>query len=144
MRTLIVALTGLFAGFFLGLVSLGAGYSIGPALTYLRVRPEVSTVTCSFILVVLSFTALVQYFVFGAIDYHYGVLYFCVAIAGGLVGILVLRRIAISRGRASLLIFAAAFTLTVAFIIFPSIGVYNAVEQSKNGTFQVGFKSLCK
>ena len=134
---------GFIAGILSGAIGLGVGYTIGPIFIYYKVRPEISTVTCSFILCILSLTALTQYFVFGVINYQYGILYFCVGLLGALLGILGLRRLAISRGRASLLLFAAIITLIVAFIIFPSLGIYNAIQQSKNGVFQIGFTPIC-
>lgn len=134
---------GLISGFLVGLLALGAGYTIGPALLVLKVRPEVSTLTTSFVLCALACTALVQYFIFGMVDYSYAVVYLVLSILGALGGILGLRRLILKKGRPSLLVFAAAFTLTTAFIIFPSLGIYTAIQQSKAGNFQLGFKALC-
>ena len=138
-----IIFTGLFTGVLVGLLGLGGGYIIGPILLHMGVRPEVSTVSSSFTICISSFSALVQYFVLNFINYKYALLYFSAAIMGAFGGILGLRKIAIKKGRVSLLILALSVTLFAALIIIPSNGVYTSIDQSKHGNFQLGFAPLC-
>ena len=77
-----IAITGLLTGVLVGLLGLGGGYIIGPILLHMGVRPEVSTVSSSFLICISSFIALVQFFIMNFINYKYAILYFCCAIVG--------------------------------------------------------------
>ena len=139
-----IAITGLLTGVLVGLLGLGGGYIIGPILLHMGVRPEVSTVSSSFLICISSFIALVQFFIMNFINYKYAILYFCCAIVGAFWGILGIRRIAIENGRVSLLILSLSVALIAALIIIPSNGIYTSITQSNNGNFQLGFTQLCE
>jgi uncharacterized membrane protein YfcA len=131
------------AGLVVGLLGMGGGNLIGPMLLALGVRPEISTISSSFTIFISSGTAAAQYFITGKIDPQYSAWFFMLSIIGSLIGILVLRKIAIQRQRVSVLIFCLFFILSASLVIIPTVGVLNAVKQSQEGTFQLGFKQLC-
>ena len=139
----IVTLCSIFAGIVVGLLGMGGGNLIGPLLLSLGVRPEISTISSSFTIFISSGTAAAQYFILGAIDLQYSGWFFILSVTGSLMGILILRKIAIKKQRVSLLIFCLFFILFASLIIIPTIGILNAIKQSNEGTFQLGFKSLC-
>ena len=139
----VVTLCSIIAGIVVGLLGMGGGNLIGPLLLSLGVRPEISTISSSFTIFISSGTAAAQYFILGAIDLQYSGWFFMLSVLGSLMGILILRKIAIKKQRVSLLIFCLFFILFASLIIIPTIGILNAIKQSNEGTFQLGFKSLC-
>ena len=138
-----IILTGIFTGILVGLLGLGGGYIIGPILLHLGVRPEVSTVSSSFTICISSFTALVEFFVYGTLDYQYVLWYFGCAITGAFGGILGLRGYAIRKGRPSVLILTLSITLLAALVIIPTNGIMTAVSQYHHGNFQLSFVRSC-
>jgi uncharacterized membrane protein YfcA len=142
-KCIIVSTASLFAGIVVGLLGMGGGNLIGPILLSLGVRPEIATISSSFTIFISSGTAAAQYFILGKIDLQYSGWFFMLSITGSLIGILGLRKIAIKKQRVSLLIFCLFFILFASLIIIPTIGILTAIKQSNEGTFQLGFKSLC-
>ena len=90
-----------------------------------------------------SLTALIQYFVYGVVDWQYALWYGGSAFLGALTGILGLRGFVIRRGRPSILVLVLSITLLSALVTIPTTGIINALQQQRNGTFQLGFSSLC-
>lgn len=138
-----VSIGSVVAGIIVGLLGMGGGNIIGPMLLTLGVRPEISTISSSFTIFISSGTASAQYFISGLIQLDYAAWFFGISVAGSLLGILVLRRIAIKKQRVSCLVFCLFFILFASLIIIPVVGVLNAIKQSQEGNFQLGFKSVC-
>jgi uncharacterized membrane protein YfcA len=138
-----ICLGGVAIGILVGLLGLGGGYIIGPIFLRLGLRPEISTISSSFLISISSFTALMQYVAFGVLDYKYTILYFVASIIGALIGVLFLRKYAIKRKRASVLVLVLCATIMIAVFVIPGVGIYNAVQQSINGNFQLGFMKMC-
>ena len=138
-----VTLCSVVAGMVVGLLGMGGGNLIGPMLLALGVRPEISTISSSFTIFISSGTASAQYFITGVIDLQYSAWFFGLSVLGSILGILVLRKIAIKKQRVSLLIFCLFFILFSSLVIIPTIGVLNAIKQNQEGNFQLGFKNLC-
>lgn len=142
-KCFILSSASIFAGIVVGLLGMGGGNLIGPMLLAMGVRPEISTISSSFSIFISSGTAAAMYFITGVIDFKYAGWFFMLSVLGSLVGILVLRRIAIKKQRVSLLIFCLFFILFASLIIIPTTGILSAIKQSNEGTFQLGFKSIC-
>lgn len=139
----IVSTAGFLIGFLVGILGLGSGFIIGPILIHLGVRPEVSTISSSLIICISSVTASVQYLVFGMVDWKYGLWYMFLAVSGASGGILGLRQFVIKKGRTSVLIIILSFVSLIALVVIPTVGIMSAIKENNNGTFQLGFKSLC-
>lgn len=142
-KCLKVEIFSILSGIILGLLGLGGGNLIGPMLLSMGVRPEVSTISTSFSIALSSGVAAAMYFITGVVDYQYAAWFYLLSVVGCLVGVLVVRRIAIRKQRVSSLIFCQFVILFVSFIIIPIVGTLNAIKQSDEGTFQIGFKSFC-
>lgn len=140
---IIVFVIGFLIGFLVGILGLGSGFIIGPILIHLGVRPEVSTISSSLIICISSVTASVQYIVFKMIAWDYSLWYVLIAVTGAAIGTIWLRQFAIKRGRPSLLIIILSFVSFVALVVIPIVGVTTSIKQSNNGTFQLGFGSIC-
>lgn len=140
---IIVFVIGFLIGFLVGILGLGSGFIIGPILIHLGVRPEVSTISSSLIICISSVTASIQYIAFKIIAWDYSLWYAFIAVLGAAIGTLWLRQFAIKRGRPSLLILILGFVSLVAMIVIPYVGISGAIKQSNDGTFQLGFGSLC-
>lgn len=140
---LIVLIAGFLIGFLVGILGLGSGFIIGPILVHLGVRPEVSTISSSLIICISSVTASVQYLAFGMVDWKYGLWYMFIAVLGATGGILGLRQFVIKRGRTSVLIIILSLVSLIALVVIPIVGIMSAIKENNNGTFQLGFKSLC-
>jgi len=139
----IVSSASIVAGIVVGLLGMGGGNLIGPMLLAMGVRPEISTISSSFTIFISSGTAAAMYFITGLIDFQYAGWFFLLSVIGSLIGILILRKIAIKKQRVSLLIFCLFFILFASLIIIPTTGILGAIKQSNEGTFQLGFKSIC-
>lgn len=142
-KCVIFVIIGLITGVMVGILGLGAGYIIGPILLFLKVRPEISTISSSFTIAITAFTAMIQFFIEGIIDWRYALWLMGASSIGALAGILVLRKQVVKRGRSSFLIYGFCVILTGSFIIIPTVGVINTLKQVDKGTFVLGFKSIC-
>ena len=135
---------GTITGIIAGLLGLGGGNIIGPLLLRLGVRPEVSTISSSFSIFISSGIAAALFFISGDIKLDYAIWYFGDSIIGSVIGILILRKFAIKRKRLSILVICIAFILFSSLIVIPVVGIINAVKQSNDGVFEVGFSPFCK
>lgn len=142
-KCLIIILVAFGAGIAVGLLGLGGGNVIGPLLLGFGVRPEVSTISSLFTILLSSSTAALQLIISGQINLQYAGWFYWQSVLGSIVGILVLRKYAAKKQRMSLLIMCLAAILFFSFIIIPIVGSLNAVKQAEDGTFQLGFKKTC-
>ena len=142
-KCIALSLFGVGTGLIVGLLGIGSGVIIGPLLLSLGVRPEVSTISSSFSIFISSGIAAVQFFIIGELDINYAAWFFGISIIGSIIGILILRKIAIKRKRVSILVICIGVILLLSLIIIPAVGIMNAIEQSNNGNFQLGFSSIC-
>jgi uncharacterized membrane protein YfcA len=140
---LIIILVAFGAGIAVGLLGLGGGNVIGPLLLGFGVRPEVSTISSLFTILLSTSTAALQLIISGQINLQYAGWFYWQSVLGSVFGILVLRRYAAKKQRMSLLIMCLAAILFFSFIIIPIVGSLNAVKQAEDGTFQLGFKKTC-
>lgn len=143
LKCLIIILVAFGAGIAVGLLGLGGGNVIGPLLLGFGVRPEVSTISSLFTILLSSSTAALQLIISKQINLQYAGWFYWQSVLGSIVGILVLRRYAAKKQRMSLLIMCLAAILFLSFIIIPIVGSLNAVKQAEDGTFQLGFKKTC-
>ncbi|OMJ75591.1 hypothetical protein SteCoe_25246 [Stentor coeruleus] len=142
-KCIIFIIAGFITGILVGILGLGAGYIIGSVFLFLKVRPEITTTSTSFSIAITSFTAMIQFFIEGIIDWKYALWLMGASILGALVGILVLRKQVVKRGRSSILIYGFSAILAGSFIIIPTVGIINTLKQVDKGTFVIGFKSIC-
>ena len=142
-KCIVMSLLGVGTGLIVGLLGIGSGVIIGPLLLSLGVRPEISTISASFSIFISSGIAAVQFFIAGEIDIYYGIWFFGVSIIGSIIGILVLRKIALKRKRVSILVICIGVILLFSLLIIPAVGIMNSVKQSDTGDFQLGFSSIC-
>ncbi|OMJ85452.1 hypothetical protein SteCoe_13212 [Stentor coeruleus] len=143
LKCLIIILVAFGAGIAVGLLGLGGGNVIGPLLLGFGVRPEVSTISSLFTILLSSSTAALQLIISKQINLQYAGWFYWQSVLGSLAGILILRRYAAKKQRMSLLIMCLAAILFFSFIIIPIVGSLNAVKQAEDGTFQLGFKKTC-
>ncbi|OMJ75588.1 hypothetical protein SteCoe_25243 [Stentor coeruleus] len=142
-KCIIFIIAGFITGILVGILGLSAGYIIGSILLFLKVRPEITTTSTSFTITITSFTAMIQFFIEGIIDWKYALWLMGASSLGALVGILVLRKQVVKRGRSSILIYGFSAILAGSFIIIPTVGIINTLKQVDKGTFIIGFKNIC-
>jgi uncharacterized membrane protein YfcA len=142
-RCALMFVGSLAAGVIVGLLGLGGGSILSPLLLALGVRPEISTISSSFVISISSLTASAQYFISGAEQVEYSAWFFMLSVIGSGVGILALRAYVIRKKIVSYLVLCIGVIFIAAIIIIPTIGVINSIQQHENGNFQLGFKGLC-
>jgi uncharacterized membrane protein YfcA len=138
-----VSLASICLGTVSGLLGIGGTNLVGPLLVMLGVRPEISTISASFAILLSSGIASAQYFVSGAFDITYAVLFLAISSAGSIIGVLFLRKYIIKTEKVPLVLFCLSITLAVSLITIPGVGIMTAIEESHQGTFRAGFSSIC-
>ena len=141
-RCLHFLITWTVIGFLVGVLGLG-GVVINPGLLFLQIRPEISTISSSFTIAISAFTAMMQFFIAGTIDYKYALWLMGFSSFGALNGILILRRQFLKWKRSSLLIFAYCAIVIGTLVVIPAVEVVTAIKQAHDGNFIVGFTPVC-
>ena len=141
-RCLHFLITWTVIGFLVGVLGLG-GVVINPGLLFLQIRPEISTISSSFTIAISAFTAMMQFFIAGTIDYKYALWLMGFSSFGALNGILILRRQFLKWKRSSLLIFAYCAIVIGTLVVIPAVEVVTAIKQAHDGNFVIGFTPIC-
>ena len=133
---------GLFIGVLVGIIGFG-GFIVSPILLHLKIDPEITTVSSLFIIMLTSLSALIQFYIAGVTNWQYSLYLILCAHVGALIAIFVVRKYFLKIGRKSFLVFALVFIFFSSLCIIPTFGIINIINQLNDGTFQLGFKSIC-
>ena len=137
-----IAVVWTITGFLVGVLGLG-GVIINPLLLFMGIRPEISTISSSFTIGISAFTAMIQFFIAGTINYKYAFWVMGFSSFGAANGILFLRRQFLKMRRSSLLIFAYCVIIVGSLVVIPIVGIMNSIKQHNDGNLVLGFKPIC-
>lgn len=99
------------------LLGIGGGELMGPLLLGLKVLPQVSSATTSFMSLLTSSSIIVHYGILGQIPYAWGVIVFLIGFCGGFTGRTSALYITRVYGRASITIFMLTVVLMLSFCL---------------------------
>ncbi|CAA7397371.1 unnamed protein product [Spirodela intermedia] len=134
---------GVIAGIVGGLLGLGGGFILGPLFLELGIPPQVSSATATFAMTFSSSMSVVEYYLLRRFPVPYALYFVAVATVAAFVGQLVVRKLIIFLGRASLIIFILSFTIFVSAVSLGGVGISNMVRKIENHEY-MGFENLCK
>ncbi|GMG99059.1 hypothetical protein Nepgr_000899 [Nepenthes gracilis] len=134
---------GILAGMVGGLLGLGGGFILGPLFLELGVPPQVSSATATFVMTFSSSISVVEYYLLNRFPVRYAVYFVLVATIAAVVGQLLIRKLIVVLGRASLIIFILAFTIFVSAISLGGVGISNMIGKIQRDEY-MGFENLCK
>ncbi|KAH7830478.1 putative sulfite exporter TauE [Monocercomonoides exilis] len=130
------------AGFIAGLLGIGGALVTSPVLLEMGILVPVVTATTSALLLATSASATAQFAVSSLLPIDFGVFFFAIGVAGALIGLLVISRLAVKYHRYSILLFSILVLYCVSLIMSGFYGIYSVVLIFTNGG-AIGFKSPC-
>ena len=111
---------------------------MSPFLLSLGIKPDVSTVTASFIIFTSTGTAASQTLIYGTIPMSYTLWLYGISTIGSIIGTFCLRKYAIKKNRLSYLIICIAIIFFLSLLAVAAAGIINLVYRG----FQT-FQSIC-
>lgn len=141
-RSRVLPLTIMVAGFVAGYLGIGAGMVVGPFLLYIGLLPTVSSATTSYLTLFTSASATIQYIALGRVMPGYGVLFFLISLVAAAVGQLVIVQPIKRQRKTYVLVFLLAAVIICSAILLVVTGAMRVKQQADDGG-RVGFSPLC-
>ena len=133
----------LVAGLGVGVLGIGGGAIMYPALGFLGVKHEVAKASAGAMMLLTCSATVIQYMIAGMIAPSYAGWFFVLAVAGASAGTIVIEKITRKIGKKYLPIVALACVLGVTTMITPTFVITTIVNGMNNSNFQYGFKNYC-
>ncbi|KAM7255678.1 hypothetical protein ACFE04_008576 [Oxalis oulophora] len=141
-QLILYILCGVIAGVIGGLLGLGGGFILGPLFLELGVHPQVSSATATFAMTFSASMSVVEYYLLKRFPVPYAAYLVAVATVAAFVGQVVVRRVILWLGRASIIIFILAFTIFISAIALGGFGIERMVKRIERHEY-MGFDDLC-
>ncbi|XP_070660516.1 sulfite exporter TauE/SafE family protein 3-like [Malus domestica] len=130
----------IIAGIFGGLLGLGGGFILGPVILELGIPPQVSSATATFAMTFSASMSVVKYYLLNSLPL--AALHFtAVATFSAVAGQYVVRKVVGILGRASIIIFILAFTISV-LNFSGGVGIADMIEKIENKEC-MEFENIC-
>ncbi|KAJ9559180.1 hypothetical protein OSB04_013794 [Centaurea solstitialis] len=126
----------------LGVGQLALYCSCGIIAEFLENVVQVSSATTPFVITFASSMAVIEYYLLKRFPIPYAVFFFIVATIAALFGQHVGRKLVMSLGRVSLIIFILAFTVLISAISLGGVGIANMIGKFERHEY-MGFENLC-
>lgn len=143
-NTLFLAGIGLIGGLGVGMLGIGGGAIMNPALLYLGMRPDVAHATAGAMVMLTSSVTLFQYSFAGMIYMDYAIWFFFLSVVGASIGTWAVSWIAEKLQKKFLPVLVLAIVLGLATLATPTYVITTIVNGLNNNNFQYGFKDFCK
>lgn len=130
----------LIAGVLAGLLGLGGGMVMSPALLQLGMDPQVLAATVGFFVVQTSFITLFQSVMYGDVTQKELVFFLIIAFVGSYGVSWVLNRMVRKYKRPSLILMTLCFVLLLSLVVMPVFSVYKSIDRPEE---MLTFHSIC-
>ncbi|XP_039139883.1 sulfite exporter TauE/SafE family protein 5-like [Dioscorea cayenensis subsp. rotundata] len=138
----IFPVAALLSGIVGGLLGIGGGLLINPVLLQIGVPPQTTAATTCFMVLFSSSMSSAQYLILGMKGVKQALVYAQLCIVGSALGLIMMERVVIKSGRASLIVFMVSIVMalsTISITSFGAIDVWSDYTDGKN----MGFKLPC-
>ncbi|XP_022777390.1 sulfite exporter TauE/SafE family protein 5-like [Durio zibethinus] len=139
---LIFPLMALLAGGLGGVFGIGGGMLISPLLLHVRIAPEVTAATCSFMVFFSSTMSAFQYLLLGMEHTGTALTFSLICFVASLLGLVVVQKAIKEFGRASLIVFSVGIVMAMSAILMTSFGALDVWVDYSSGSY-MGFKLPC-
>nr|KYP48465.1 hypothetical protein KK1_029841 [Cajanus cajan] len=139
---LVFPLMALLAGVLGGVFGIGGGMLISPLLLQFGIAPEVTSATCSFMVLFSSTMSALQYLLLGMEHVQAALILAIICFVASLIGLLVVQRTIREYGRASIIVFSVSIVMCVSNVLMTSFGAIKVWEAYESGEY-MGFKLPC-
>ncbi|XP_044468888.1 sulfite exporter TauE/SafE family protein 3-like isoform X2 [Mangifera indica] len=133
---------GLIAGIVAGLLGIGGGFILGPLFLEIKIPPQVSSATATFVMTFSASMCVVEYYLLKRFPIPYALYFFCVTVIAALGGQLVMKKLIVVLGRASLIIFTLSITMFATVLSLGGLGLKRTIEKIQHKEY-MGFYTLC-
>ncbi|CAM6028830.1 unnamed protein product [Sphagnum balticum] len=134
--------SGVLAGTTGGLLGVGGGATIGGFLLELGVPPQVSSATATFLMLFSSSMSVVEYSLLGRLPRDHAIFLTTMAAIGAFWGQSVVQQFVVRSGKASIIIFMLAASVTFSVIVLGIQGSIRVYGEWQDGAY-MGFEDLC-
>ncbi|CAM6050624.1 unnamed protein product [Sphagnum compactum] len=135
--------SGVLAGTMGGLLGVGGGATIGGFLLELGVPPQVSSATATFLMLFSSSMSVVEYSLLGRLPRDHAIFLTTMAAIGAFWGQSVVQQFVVRSGKASIIIFMLAVSVTFSVIVLGIQGSIRVYGEWQDGAY-MGFEDLCR
>ncbi|CAK9200824.1 unnamed protein product [Sphagnum troendelagicum] len=135
--------SGVLAGTMGGLLGVGGGAIIGGFLLELGVPPQVSSATATFLMLFSSSMSVVEYSLLGRLPRDHAIFLTTMAAIGAFWGQSVVQQFVVRSGKASIIIFMLALSVTFSVIVLGIQGSIRVYGEWQDGAY-MGFEDLCR
>ncbi|CAG7889278.1 unnamed protein product, partial [Brassica rapa] len=132
----------LLAGLLGGVFGIGGGMLISPLLLQVGIAPEVTSATCSFMVLFSSTMSAIQYLLLGMEHTGTASLFAIVCFVASLVGLMVVQKVITQYGRASIIVFSVGIVMALSIVLMTSYGALDVWNDFVSGRY-MGFKLPC-
>ncbi|CAG9332101.1 unnamed protein product [Blepharisma stoltei] len=139
----IVSTITILAGILASLLGLGGGLVMNPIMLNIGYRPEVSTSTSSFLVLLTSAISMVQYAIAGSIIYNYGFWMFGCSVIGSSTGTFLILKTVKKYKRVSIVVLILGIMMLLSLIGVPLYGIIDMIDKSNKGKLRYGFADPC-
>ncbi|GMN19708.1 hypothetical protein TIFTF001_042718 [Ficus carica] len=132
----------LLSGILGGLFGIGGGMLISPLLLQVGVAPEVTSATCSFMVLFSSTMSAFQYLLLGMEHTDVALIFAAICFVASLLGLVVVQKAIQEYGRASLIVFSVGIVMALSTVLMTSFGAIDVWRDYISGEY-MGFKRPC-
>ncbi|VFQ81697.1 unnamed protein product [Cuscuta campestris] len=132
----------LMAGVLGGVFGVGGGMLISPLLIQLGIPPQITSATCSFMVLFSSTMSVVQYVLLGMDHIGSAVAFATICFVASVIGLVVVQRAIERHGRASIIVFSVGTVMALSTVLMTSLGAVRVWKDYTSGRY-MGFKLPC-
>ena len=126
-KCLITASYGIFAGFCMGTFGASGTWLIMPLMAALGVKPEIATISTSFLVLLISGTIAGQNYFTGDLQLDYAIFFSAIAVTGAIIGLYVIRKLAFQYNKISVLMIISTLVVFITTIAIVYATIRNAI-----------------
>lgn len=133
----------LVGGILAGWLGIGGGVIYNPILLKFGIHPQVVSATSLFIVMFVTLSSVILFFIAGMVQLDYAALLAIVAIAITYFSIVQVNKAVQRSGRASIVVFFLTAVIAISALVIPVYGVFQEKGKEENGVDIWDFNSTC-
>ena len=138
-----IAILGFFTGVLAAMLGIGGGVILAPLLLQLKMEPRVQSFTSAFMAFFTATATVIQYIIFGALNYAYAGVSILFGLFGMIFGLCVILEWVKRKNRQSYIVIVLSGVVFVAAILIIYSGVIGAMHEDEKGVNIWETKSFC-